>query len=103
MPGEDFWRRPGPTQGCRAIEEEEEETVMPVVGPFCVEVGWNTLDGLSLCPTPVVILPSDKPSSKSTVIRSRCDGLIRVPSTLLGNLWAINSRYSQPTLLKKKP
>ncbi|GFT18253.1 hypothetical protein TNCV_710631 [Trichonephila clavipes] len=22
MPREDFWRRPGPTQGCRAIEEE---------------------------------------------------------------------------------
>ncbi|GFY29960.1 hypothetical protein TNCV_4072731 [Trichonephila clavipes] len=24
MPEEDFWRRPGPTQGCRAIEEDEE-------------------------------------------------------------------------------
>ncbi|GFX03263.1 hypothetical protein TNCV_3554911 [Trichonephila clavipes] len=25
MPGKDFWKRPGPTQGCRAIEEEEEK------------------------------------------------------------------------------
>ncbi|GFU30547.1 hypothetical protein TNCV_1687861 [Trichonephila clavipes] len=24
MPEENFWRRPGPTQGCRAIEEEKQ-------------------------------------------------------------------------------
>ncbi|GFX08491.1 hypothetical protein TNCV_4020081 [Trichonephila clavipes] len=27
MPGKDFWRRPGPTQGCQAIEEEEFQKV----------------------------------------------------------------------------
>ncbi|GFT06286.1 hypothetical protein TNCV_2990571 [Trichonephila clavipes] len=47
MPGENFWRRPGPTQGCRAIEEEkcsrngsleQQESAHPTYA-----IGWTTL------------------------------------------------------------
>ncbi|GFU46666.1 hypothetical protein TNCV_1546741 [Trichonephila clavipes] len=34
MSGENFWRRPGPTQGYRAPEEKEEDQQLPL--PLCV-------------------------------------------------------------------